>query len=72
MRHRASLGMMVVFAGLAVIVIKLLPAFKLTAIKLAEKTPSPAGEGWGEGESTTRKPFNPPPHPSLLPQGRRG
>ena len=47
--------MMVVFAGLAVIVIKLLPAFKLTAIKLAEKTPSPAGEGWGEGEFKLKK-----------------
>jgi hypothetical protein len=32
-------------------------------------TPSPAGEGWGEENKIS---FFISPHPSLLPQGRRG
>ena len=31
-----------------------LRALFVTAIKLAEKTPSPAGEGWGEGDLKTK------------------
>ena len=29
-------------------------ALPVTAIKLAEKTPSPAGEGWGEGNTNQK------------------
>ena len=41
-----------------------LRALFVTAIKLAEKTPSPAGEGWGEGntkqENTLKSPSSQP------------
>ena len=35
-------------------------ALPVTAIKLAEKTPSPAGEGWGEGDTQQVNPFKTP------------
>ena len=46
-------------------------ALPVTAIKLAEKTPSPAGEGWGEGELKTRKPFKIPLIPAFALKGER-
>ena len=37
-----------------------LRALFVTAIKLAEKTPSPAGEGWGEGNTKQENRLTPP------------
>ena len=48
-----------------------LRALFVTAIKLAEKTPSPAGEGWGEGELKTRKPVKIPLIPAFALKGER-
>jgi hypothetical protein len=60
----------------------LIPAFSLGGIGIyttfrrnknnelkKQRTPSPAGEGWGEENKIN---YLHPPHPSLLPQGRRG
>jgi hypothetical protein len=47
----------------------IVPTLRVTAIKLAKKTPSPAGEGWGEGELQTRKPFKIPLIPAFSLKG---
>jgi hypothetical protein len=43
----------------------------LNVVKLRKKSPSPAGEGRGEENKIRKNAYLYPPHPNLLPQGRR-